>query len=95
MRVPGEEEAAYARARVLVSVAGAGLAGVSSYLLYVLAGPLGKESVKRLGHGSICQFRLWVNGSLTGPASESLGHLGLYVSGRSVPSAGQWVRGRE
>lgn len=44
--VPGEEEAAYARARVLVSVAGAGLAGVSSYLLYVLAGPLGKESVK-------------------------------------------------
>mmetsp|Transcript_41225 Transcript_41225/g.66051 ORF Transcript_41225/g.66051 Transcript_41225/m.66051 type:complete len:440 (-) Transcript_41225:423-1742(-) len=36
-----DEVDAYARARVLVFLAGAGLAGVSSYLLYVLAGPLG------------------------------------------------------
>lgn len=39
----GDEELAapYGRARVLFFLAGSGLAGVSSYLLYVLAGPLG------------------------------------------------------
>ena len=36
-----EEASSYARARILLSISGAGLAGVSSYLLYVLAVPLG------------------------------------------------------
>jgi hypothetical protein len=38
---PWAREASYARARILLAIGGAGLAGVSSYLLYVLAGRAG------------------------------------------------------
>ena len=69
---------AYARARLLVFLAGAGLAGVSSYLLYVLAVPLG---------GAECVYRLTSAAISFTVAAIGFSGLSARETGRVAPAA--------